>query len=139
MRRMPIVLLLTCLGLVAGCASNPEPMVAPQAPDESRLASARAAIEEAAAAGAERLAPGPLRDARQRLTAARALLYQVAGEGQSLSDEQRTRIEGLVQAATLDARYALSQTQARAVQTKLDQLQAELDAQPAAQAEEAPR
>lgn len=139
MRRMPIVLLLTCLGLVAGCASNPEPMVAPQAPDESRLESARAAIEEAAAAGAERLAPGPLRDARQRLTAARALLYQVAGEGQSLSDEQRTRIEGLVQAATLDARYALSQTQARAVQTKLDQLQAELDAQPAAQTQEAPR
>lgn len=139
MRRMPIVLLLTCLGLAAGCASNPEPMVAPQAPDESRLEPARAAIEEAVNAGAERLASGPLRDARQRLTAARALLYQAAGRGESLTEAQRERIDGLVQAATLDARYALSQTQAQAVQTKLEQLQAELEAQPAAQAEEAPQ
>jgi hypothetical protein len=47
-------------------------------------------------------------------------------------------VEALVEAAELDARSALTQTQAKAVQTKLAELQGQLDGSGAAQTEASP-
>jgi hypothetical protein len=117
----------------AGCASNT--VVSPSAPDESVLAPAEQALAKARAAEADTFAPRVVDASRRRIATARDILYSAARANRELSDTERARVEALVEAAELDARSALTQTQAKAVQTKLAELQGQLDGSGAAQTE----
>ena len=120
----------------AGCASNT--VVSPSAPDESVLAPAEQALAKARAAEADTFAPRVVDASRRRIATARDILYSAARANRELSDTERARVEALVEAAELDARSALTQTQAKAVQTKLAELQGQLDGSGAAQTEASP-
>ncbi|WP_353218916.1 hypothetical protein [Salinisphaera sp. S4-8] len=120
----------------SGCASHT--MIAPSAPDESALAPAEQALAKARAADADEFAPRTVDAARRRIAVARDILFGAARADRALTDKERARVEALVEAAELDARAALAQTQATAVQTKLAQLQAELDGQAGSATETAP-
>ncbi|WP_293626254.1 hypothetical protein [Salinisphaera sp.] len=109
----------------AGCASNA--VVTPSAPDQSVLAPAEQALAKARAADADTFAPRAVDASRRRISTARDILYSAARANRELNDTERARVEALVAAAELDARSALTQTQAKAVQTKLAELQGQLD------------
>ena len=75
---------------------------------------------------------------QHRIATARDILYSAAQANRELSATEMDRIDQLVAAATLDARSALVQTQARAVQTKLAELQGQLAASGQPQTEVSP-
>ena len=77
-------------------------------------------------AEADTFAPRVVDASRRRIATARDILFTAARDDRPLNDTERARVEQLVDAATLDARSALAQTQARAVQAKLDELRADL-------------
>lgn len=110
---------------IAGCAGAPS--ARPAAPDLSALAPAERAFAQARAAHAGQFAPRALDAARRRITTARDILYRAAGQRRSLTEVERERVAQLVQAAELDARSALVQTQAKAVMAKLGELRGALN------------
>lgn len=112
--------------LVTGCASAPSGP--PIQPNESMLAPAKQALHKARAAHVDTFAPRALDAARGRLSLARDILYVAARQGRELTEKEHERVTDLVKAARLDARFALVKTQAKAVATKLEQLQHGLDA-----------
>ena len=92
-------------------------------------------VAKARAADADTFAPRAVDASRRRISTARDILYSAARANRELSDTERDRVEALVAAAELDARSALTQTQAKAVQTKLAELQGQLDGSAAAATE----
>lgn len=121
---MPVVrvccMLLLAL-LVAGCASQPRgPAIEPNL---SLLAPAKQALKQARSAHAEKFAPRALDAARRRLALARDVVYLAARQGRKLNEEESERVKDLVNAARLDARMALTKTQAIATGVKLQEMQ----------------
>lgn len=122
----PLIAMLAIVWLV-GCAGPA--FVTPDAPDVSVLAPAEQALAKARAADADTFAPRVVDAARRRIATARDILYGAARANRELTDTEHDRVDRLVAAARLDARSALVQTQARAVQTKLAELQGRLGGQ----------
>ncbi|MES1925935.1 hypothetical protein [Salinisphaera sp. T31B1] len=118
--------------VLAGCASAPTG--APSAPDESVLQPAEQALAKARAAQADTFAPRAVDAARRRIATARDILYTAALARRPLTDEESGRVDQLVDAAELDARSALVETQAKAVETKLDELRSGGGSAPASHA-----
>ncbi|MES1943143.1 hypothetical protein PC39_03432 [Salinisphaera sp. PC39] len=112
--------------LLAACAETPHRVPAP--PDLSPLSEAEAMLERAREAGADRLAPEPLREGRRRLAAARDILFRAATEAREPNEAERRRVRRLADEAYLDARLALARTQRVAVDRKLAELESELSA-----------
>lgn len=110
---------------VAGCAGHA--FTPPSAPDDSALAPAEKALAKARAAEADDFAPRTVDASRRRIATARDIIFDAARARRELTPREQERIDKLVAAARLDARSALVQTQARAVQTKLSELQGQLD------------
>ena len=125
-RLIRLVVALVALLVIAGCASRGGGATMPSAPDESVLAPAEQALAEARDAEADTFAPRVVDASRRRIATARDILFTAARDDRPLNDTERARVEQLVDAATLDARSVLAQTQARAVQAKLDELRADL-------------
>lgn len=103
---------------LVGCAGKETP------PPRAELAQAELAIEQAQGAEAAQYAPLQLREARERLTAARDAAYQ----------EEYTRSRRLAQQAQVSAELALAQAQtertemlAREALEGVETLRAELD------------
>jgi len=119
------LLVLIAILMVAGCAG--QAVAPPSAPDQSVLAPAEKALEKARAADADTFAPRVVDSARRRIATARDILFNAARANRDLNDREQARIDQLVAAAELDARSALVQTQAKAVQTKLAELQGQLN------------
>ncbi len=115
-----VIVLLSASGLLAGCAASN--VKAPTAPDESVLQPAEQALAKARAAQADAFAPRAVDASRRRIATARDILYGAARARRPLTDQENDRVDQLVAAAELDARSALVETQAKAVQTKLDEL-----------------
>lgn len=122
------LILFVLLGM-AGCAGAPS--ARPAAPDLSALTPAEQALAQARAAHAADFAPRALDAARRRIALARDIIYGAAKQRRDLTPLERERVTQLVQAAELDARSALVQTQAKAVITKLAELRRALNAGPA--------
>ena len=118
------LLVVVAIALIAGCAGRT--VATPSAPDESILAPAEQALEKARSAEAERFAPRAVDAARRRIATARDILFDAARGSRELNATEQDRVERLIAAAELDARSAFVQTQARAVQTKLAELQGQL-------------
>lgn len=119
-----IVLALTvsaALLILGGCAGQGHKQ--PVAPDDSVLAPAQQALDKARAAHADDFAPRAVDAARRRIATARDILYTAARAGRQPNDTEQARVDQLVEAARLDARSALNQTQARAVAAKIEELQ----------------
>lgn len=121
--RRTLALLLLAL-VLAGCAGNARKP--PGAPEQAILAPAEQALAKARAAHADDFAPRTVDAARRRIATAREILFDAARRNHELSDTERERVQQLVAAAQLDARSALIQTQAGAVETKLAELKAAL-------------
>lgn len=113
------VLLLIAL---AGCAAD-RASQRPQVPDEQLLAPATQALDTAVQAHAEQFAPRSMDAARRRITLARDILFNAAQSRRSLTHGEQDRVDALVAAARLDAREALTETQAKAVATQIDRLE----------------
>lgn len=124
-RLIPLVAALVALLVMVGCAGRGG-MTMPSAPDESVLAPAEQALAEARDAQADTFAPRVVDASRRRIATARDILFTAARADRPLDDTERDRVAQLVDAAALDARSALAQTQARAVQTKLDELRTDI-------------
>jgi|AntDeeMinimDraft_5_1070356.scaffolds.fasta_scaffold03902_4 hypothetical protein len=110
---------------ITGCAGHA--FAPPSAPDDSVLAPAEKALAKARAAEADTFAPRAVDASRRRIATARDILFDAARSQRELTAEEQDRIDKLIAAARLDARSALVQTQAGAVQTKLAELQGQLD------------
>ncbi len=117
------------LGL-SGCATSVKKSPT-TAPDESVLAPAQKALTKANNAHAEQFAPRDIDAAWRRITTARDILYTAAHAKRPLSREEHDRIQHLVSGAQLDARAALTQTQAQAVAAQIAQLQSQHNPQAA--------
>ena len=124
-RLIHLVVALVALLVIAGCASRGGATM-PSAPDESVLAPAEQALAEARDAEADTFAPRVVDASRRRIATARDILFTAARDDRPLNDTERARVEQLVDAAALDARSALAQTQARAVKAKLDELNTDI-------------
>lgn len=114
------VALLGAILVLAGCAGAG--VKSPAAPDESVLAPAEQALAKARSAQADTFAPRVVDASRRRIATARDILYGAARARRPLTDNEQARVDHLVAAAELDARSALVQTQAKAVQSKLGEL-----------------
>lgn len=123
LRRSALALIVV---LSAACVA--EPVARPTVPDESLLADARSMLEQAREAGAARLAPEPLRQARRRLASAQDTLYRAAAASRGLDDAEQRRVRRLADEAYLDARLALARAQAAAVAQELAGLRQKLAA-----------
>jgi len=123
--RVLCTILPAALLILSGCAG--QGYKSPVAPDVSALAPAEKALNKARAAQADDFAPRAVDAARRRITTARDILYAAARADRQPNETEQARVEQLVYAARLDARSALTQTQARAVASKLDELQGEMD------------
>ncbi|GAB3674833.1 hypothetical protein GCM10028792_11970 [Salinisphaera aquimarina] len=108
------------IAVATGCAGGA--IKAPSAPDESVLAPAEQALAKARAAQADTFAPRVVDASRRRIATARDILYDAARARRPLNNGEKSRVDRLVAAAELDARSALVQTQAKAVQSKLGEL-----------------
>ena len=124
-RLIRLVVALVALLVIAGCASRGGGAM-PSAPDESVLAPAEQALAEARDAEADTFAPRVVDASRRRIATARDILFTAARDDRPLNDTERARVEQLVDAAALDARSALAQTQARAVKAKLDEFNTDI-------------
>lgn len=113
--------------MLAGCAGGTV-FKPPGTPDDSVLAPAEQALAKARAADADTFAPRVVDASRRRIATARDIIYGAARASRPLDDTEQQRVDQLVDAAELDARSALVQTQARAVQTQVEQLQGQIDA-----------
>lgn len=119
-------LLIALSAALVGCAgSSVKP---PSVPDDSALQPAEQALAEARAAQADTFAPRSVDASRRRIATARDILFSAARARRPLSEREQSRVDQLVTAAQLDARSALVETQARAVQAKLEQLQSQTGA-----------
>lgn len=114
-------LLIAASAALAGCAGSS--VTPPSLPDDSALQPAEQALAEARAAQADTFAPRSVDASRRRIATARDILFAAARARRPLTDSEQSRVDQLVAAAQLDARSALVETQARAVQTKLEELQ----------------
>ncbi|MDA3922425.1 MAG: hypothetical protein PF501_17355 [Salinisphaera sp.] len=117
---MPLIVLLLAAAL-GGCATDA--VRGPATPDLSALKPAQQALNKALAANAGDFAPRTVDASRRRITIARDIVYSAARQDRSLTASENDRVQKLVDAARLDARAALVETQAKAVQTKLAELQ----------------
>ncbi len=123
-------LLIVVVVALSGCVSAGNRGERPAVPDQSVLDPATQALDKAVRANAEDFAPRALASARRRITLARDILFAAARADRDLKPAERERIDVLVAQARLDAREALVETQAKAVQKQLGQLQ-QADAQSA--------
>lgn len=121
-----IVALTLTLGILAGCAS--ERVLQPAMPDESMLAPAEAALNEARDAGAEESAPELLHQAERRLVKARGILFRAAAASREPSRTERLHVQRLVDEIRLDARLAVVRTRRAKVETRLAEVQARMAA-----------
>ena len=115
--------LLAAALVVAGCASTSGSAARPAVPDQSALEPATSALDKAVRANAEDFAPRAVDSARRRITLARDILFAAARADRDLKPDERKRVDVLVAQARLDAREALVETQAKAVDKQLGQLQ----------------
>lgn len=116
------LLVLMLVSVLVGCASGRAGK--PATPDLSALDPAQQALDKALSANAGDFAPRSIDAARRRITVARDILYDAARQDRSPTAREKERVHQLVDAAGLDARAALVETQAKAVQVKLAELQA---------------
>jgi|GEM_PF-1436582 len=117
---LAVLLMTVALG---GCASFRSGTDGPVAPDLSSLDPAQQALATAIDAQASDFAPRSIDASRRRITVARDILYTAAEQGRPLTDNENKRVDQLVYGAKLDAKAALVETQAKAVQAKIAQLQ----------------
>lgn len=125
-KRRLCVPIVSALLLLGGCATGGAAH-GPSTPDFSPLDPAQQALDKALAAQAGDFAPRTIDAARRRITIARDILYSAANQSRDLTDAENERVQQLVTGARLDAKAALSETQAKAVQTKIQELQARLN------------
>lgn len=125
-----LALALLSSAMVAACIGGAAAPLEPIAPDARVLREAQTRLAKAEAAGAATFAPRVLREARRRLSTAQALLYRAAADGRGLSGAERVRVERLAAEAALDARLALTRTQAHAIERKLEELRSRLQPNP---------
>jgi len=135
--RSVAALLIAASAALAGCAGGS--VTPPSLPDDSALQPAERALAEARAAQADTFAPRAVDASRRRIATARDILFTAARARRPLTDSEQSRVDQLVAAAQLDARSALVETQARAVQTKLEDLQGQTGANPASSPSPQPR
>ncbi len=123
-------LLVVAVVALSGCVSDGNRGERPAVPDQSVLEPATQALDKAVRANAEDFAPRAVDSARRRITLARDILFAAARADRDLKPAERERIDVLVAQARLDAREALVETQAKAVNKQLGQLQ-QTQSQPA--------
>ena len=123
------VLLVILLAATAGCANNSgADGAAAIDPDLSVLAPARQALAQANTPQAQRYAPRALDSARQNISLADDIITLAARDGRAPNDDERGRVQDLVQSAQLDAQLAVTRSRAQAAAAKLKQLQSILHA-----------
>lgn len=125
-RRLIALILAVLLVLVGGCASNTD-LQGPTAPDLSPITPAQQALNKALDAQAGDFAPRTVDAARRRITIARDILYSAAHQNRSLNKIEDSRVQQLVSAAQLDAKAALVEAQAKAVQSRLADVKGSAD------------
>src|SRR5699024_892420 len=77
---------------------------------------------------AQQYAPRALDSARQNISLADDIITLAARDGRAPNDDERGRVQDLVQSAQLDAQLAVTRSRAQAAAAKLKQLQSILHA-----------